>query len=263
LGSDGLRGGSSWFGRANKSAHETSAGCRELRKARLGAETVAAALAGGQVLRIIDTRHFHTRIAKTSVRQELAIRVFLEGAGDAARPQLHALAQFGGQLALDGQLMPSMAVNQAHVLHFALKLGGRRRAASTPSWELLPVTSHAKTTSIYPKRRRTGLFEDVCADCGAVITGATPDDVLGASCGCQQRREVHYLAELSCMSCGRSIGTVTVEQPNAKLMIPRGMRCQVCGGPPVVTDVLKVLTYPDLPRVKHRVGRLPGRAGLS
>ena len=151
-----------------------------------------------------------------------------------------------------------MAESRIRVLHFARNLGGRTLAASTSLWGTPSVTAHAKSTSLEPKRRRSGDFVDTCPDCGSIITGETADEVLGAACACQQGREIRYLAELSCMSCGRQVGTITAERPNAKIMIPREMRCQVCGGPPVVNDVFTVSTYPDLPQIKQRLGRPPG-----
>ena len=86
------------------------------------------------------------------------------------------------------------------MLHFARNLGGRTLAASTSIWGTPSVTAHAKSTSLEPKRRRSGDFVDTCPDCGSIITGETADEVLGAACACQQRREIRYLAELSCMS---------------------------------------------------------------
>ncbi|HEY1296616.1 MAG TPA: hypothetical protein VGJ60_26355 [Chloroflexota bacterium] len=120
------------------------------------------------------------------------------------------------------------------------------------------MTSHAKAASIEPRRLASGNYTDTCEDCGATIVAATADEVLGVSCACHQQHTTQYLVELGCLMCGREVSTVTVSRVDARILIPGGLRCDQCGGQPVVSDVCAVSVYPNLPRMHVRRGRPPG-----
>ncbi|MBV9322857.1 MAG: hypothetical protein JO352_03595 [Chloroflexi bacterium] len=120
------------------------------------------------------------------------------------------------------------------------------------------MTGHAKAASIEPRRVTSGNYTDTCEDCGATIVAATADEVLGASCACHQQRTTQHLVELACLMCGRAVGTLTVARVDARILIPRGLRCDPCGGQLVVSDVFAVSVYPNLPRMHVKRGRPPG-----
>jgi DNA-directed RNA polymerase subunit RPC12/RpoP len=125
------------------------------------------------------------------------------------------------------------------------------------------MRASAKLTSIEPRQLASGEFSDVCTDCGATLNGATAQDVLGATCGCQARHTVEFLAELTCMMCGRAVGTVTVPRRDARILIPQALHCQKCGGRPVVGDVFGVSRYPDLRPIQSKRGRRPKQLRLE
>ena len=117
------------------------------------------------------------------------------------------------------------------------------------------MTSHAKAASIEPKRLGSGVYTDRCDDCGSIITGATADDVLAASCRCHERRTTQLVVELVCLMCGRELGTVQVPKVTTRVLIPTGLRCDRCGGQPVVDDIYSVSVYPNLPPMHVKRGR--------
>jgi hypothetical protein len=95
-----------------------------------------------------------------------------------------------------------------------------------------------------PRRLAGGRYVDRC-DCGRLIVGATPDEVLGATCVCNGGHTVRHLAELACFLCGRQIASVLFPDAQARVLIPSRLRCERCGGPPVVADVSTVMVYPS------------------
>jgi len=107
------------------------------------------------------------------------------------------------------------------------------------------MASHSRG-SLEPQRLLSGNFQDVCPDCGTVTVGATPDDVLGATCECGHGRVVQYVAELACIQCGRDIATVNVPRIGARIMLRQDLRCLVCGGQPTLGDVYRVSIYPTV-----------------
>ena len=117
------------------------------------------------------------------------------------------------------------------------------------------MTAHAKSASLTLKQLRLGTFQDVCSDCGSAITGATADEVLGASCACHQGYTVEYVTELSCLMCGRAVGTVTTHRKDQRVIVSSDIRCERCGGRPTVGETLTLRRYPQLPRLKLRPGR--------
>lgn len=119
------------------------------------------------------------------------------------------------------------------------------------------MASHPKSGSLEPRRLMSGNYVDRCDDCGNVIIGATPDEVLGAACGCNGGRTVQYLIELVCMMCGREVSTLTVPRPDSRVLIPRSVRCPVCGGSPAVSNTYRSVSYPKLPHLQARIGRPP------
>jgi hypothetical protein len=126
------------------------------------------------------------------------------------------------------------------------------------------MASHPKLASDEPRRLSSGNYVDRCEDCGAVMVGATPNDVLGAVCACQGQRTVHYIAELVCVVCGRAIGSISVPRPDSRLLARHTLRCTVCGGSPVVDDFYPVSDYPDMGPLPHaRRGRPPGSKGAT
>ena len=118
------------------------------------------------------------------------------------------------------------------------------------------MASHAKAP-LDAKRTPDGTFRDECADCGTIIVASTPDDVLGAVCACAGRRVVRHLVELVCAHCAREIGTVVLAGPRAPILVPRRLRCLVCGGQPIPGERTEQITYSPMPRVVARRGRSP------
>jgi DNA-directed RNA polymerase subunit RPC12/RpoP len=121
------------------------------------------------------------------------------------------------------------------------------------------MASHAKTASIEPRRLSSGDYADRCDDCGTVTRGRTIDELLAATCACQSRRIVRYVAELVCLACGRPIGSISVPRPDSRLLARHRLRCSHCGGMPFVDEFYPVSDYPDLPLLPAKRGRPPGR----
>src|SRR5437763_1020201 len=104
------------------------------------------------------------------------------------------------------------------------------------------MTRHAKGP-LDSKRTPDGDFRDECADCGTVSVGATPADVLAAVCACAGRRNVRHLVELVCVHCARHVATVVLAQPRAPILVPRQLRCLICGGQPITGDRTTQTSY--------------------
>ncbi|MBV9168839.1 MAG: hypothetical protein JOZ81_01985 [Chloroflexi bacterium] len=125
------------------------------------------------------------------------------------------------------------------------------------------MVSHSRLASIDPKQLLSGNYADTCDDCGAVIVGATVEDCLAATCACNQGRIVGHVVDLGCMQCGREIHTLTVPHVDSRILIPAGLRCTVCGGQPIVSDMTAVSVYPDLPKMKVKPGRPRKRQAIA
>ena len=111
-------------------------------------------------------------------------------------------------------------------------------------------------TEIEPRQLADGRWRDVCQTCGTVMIGANVEDLEGQVCECWRSRTITYVVELTCLSCGRQVGTVTLDSPAAAVMMPRGLRC-ACGGRPIVDDMHRQTTYPAVARERERRGRPP------
>jgi hypothetical protein len=65
-----------------------------------------------------------------------------------------------------------------------------------------------------------------------------------------------HVIKLVCAPCSRGVGTATVDVW-ARIMIPlKELRCDQCGGQPIVGEMFRQSVYPGLPRsratVEHR-----------
>jgi DNA-directed RNA polymerase subunit RPC12/RpoP len=92
---------------------------------------------------------------------------------------------------------------------------------------------------------RRKMVQDVCPDCGSIITGGSVDELLAATCAWRLMSIIKHRIELTCMRCGRDIDAGTVEHATARILIPEALRCRACGGRPVVSDRFTVRVYPS------------------
>jgi DNA-directed RNA polymerase subunit RPC12/RpoP len=103
----------------------------------------------------------------------------------------------------------------------------------------------------------SGNYQDICPDCGTTTVGTTLEDVLGAACACQARRAYRYRVELVCTLCSRTVATAVVDQPGAPISVPRQLRCQHCGGQPMVGEMTRQVVYTSVMFEQSRRGRPP------
>jgi hypothetical protein len=88
------------FGSTHEGADQATAGCGQLGEA-VGGGGAITALARSQVLHLVHTCDLHANVGEASFGQQLTIGGLFQRTGDAACPQLHALAQLGGQSTLN------------------------------------------------------------------------------------------------------------------------------------------------------------------
>jgi len=118
--------------------------------------------------------------------------------------------------------------------------------ADEPLTELLPSGNHRL----------------VCDACGDVVIAATEDEALNTRCSCHRLRHplrYVYVLELVCSLCSRTVASVALPSPTARLVLLRPVRCQVRGGVAIAGESPQRHRLPEapFPLAKPRRGRPP------
>ena len=118
------------------------------------------------------------------------------------------------------------------------------------------MTSHPKGAASGPRELPNGQgFIERCDLCHVQMYGETLEDLDAQTCACGTDRVTVYISELTCLMCGREMGTLETPDPVSRVLLTHGMRCDVCGGVPTIADSYAVSRYAIAPLPPAKRGR--------